>query len=243
MRNIIIVFCLSSAFILTGCGHTNELAKYDLTSKAFYFEDAVAPGAQQVNVDFSSPLESKVGVGKSENVSAWLDIAGAVTSIVSAVVSSETQEKLESAIDMNEVAYYVSQGIEEALARYYTVQSVESLQDNPEFIVETILISCQLGSSDKGVSILVEASSRIIDRKTATIVWEYSDSNVVPVTETGSSYTDPTGVSSALSVISAAQLADLSEKEIQAGVYNAAAGAGAMIAEVLREDIAEIRGN
>lgn len=239
MKKILIPLVTLMVLLFTGCGHTNELANYDLQSKTFHFEDGIAGGAQQVNVDFTTPLGTKKSLFSSGGFSAALDVAEAVSSIASAVVSSETNEKLRNAIDMNEMAYYVSEGIEKTLVRYYDIQGVESVTEQPMFIVETTLTKCQLGSNETGVGVLVEATSRIIDRTTATVVWEYEGSNVVPIKESAHSF-DRT-INTVSSVIGAAQLANLSEEEIQASVYDAGAGAGALIAEVLREDIAEIR--
>lgn len=241
LKKIIISFVYTLLLLFTGCGHTNELANYDLQSKTFHFEDGIAGGAQQVAVDFTTPLGTKKSLFSSGGFSAALDVAEAIGSVASAIVSSETSEKLRNAIDMNEMAYYVSEGIENTLVRYYDIQSVESVSEQPMFIVETILTKCQLGSNETGVGVLVEATSRIIDRATATIVWEYEGSNVVPIKESAHSF-DRT-VNTVSSVIGAAQLANLSEEEIQASVYDAAAGAGALIAEVLREDISELRSN
>lgn len=241
MKKTLVFISVLTVLMLTGCGHTNELANYDLQSKTFHFEDGIAGGAQQVNVDFSSPLGAEKSLFSSGGFSAALDVAEAVSSVASAIVSSETNEKLRNAIDMNEMAYNVSEGIEKTLVRYYDIQGVESISEQPMFIVETTLTKCQLGSNETGVGVLVEATSRIIDRTTATVVWEYEGSNVVPIKESAHSF-DRT-INTVSSVIGAAQLANLSEEEIKASVYDAAAGAGALIAEVLREDIAEVRSN
>lgn len=224
---------------LAGCGHTNELAKYDLQSKTFHFEDGVAGGAQQVAVNFSTPLGTETELFSSGGFSAAFDAVEAVSSIVSAAVSAETVEKLRGAVDMNEMAYYVSEGMERTLTNFYDIRGVESEIEQSMFIVQTTLTKCQLGSNESGVGVYVEATSRIIDRATANIVWEYEGGHVVPIRE-GSASFDQT-VNTVSSVIGAAQLANLSEEEIQESVYNAASGAGALIAEQLREDIAEVR--
>ncbi len=239
LKKIIIPFASVLIFLFTGCGHTNELANYDLQSKTFHFEDGVAGGAQQVQVDFTTPLGTKKSLFQSGGFSAALDVAEAVGSVVSAVVSSETAEKLVNSVDPAQMAYYVSEGIERTLTRFYDIKSVESQDEAPMFIVETVLTKCKLGSSDLGVSILVEATSRIIDRKTAKIVWEYEGTNIVPIRKSTGSFDRTTNT--VASVIGAAQLATLSEEEIQNSVYDAAAGAGALIAEVLREDISKTR--
>ena len=241
MKKALVLISVFSVLIFTGCGHTNELAKYDLQSKTFYFEDGVASDAQSVSVNFTTPLGTEKSFFSSGGFSAALDVAEAVSSVASAVISADATQKLERAVDVNEMAYYVSEGMEKALVRYYDIQGVES-QNESMFIVETILTKCQLGSNETGVGILVEATSRIIDRQTATVVWEYEGTNVVPIRESGGYSIDRT-VNTVSSVIGAAQLVDLSEEEIRTRVYNAASGAGAQIAEVLREDISEVRSN
>ncbi len=239
MKQILYVLFIMTIILFTGCGHTNELAKYDLHSKSFYFEDAVASGAQEVNVDFTTPLGTEKNIYSSGGFSAAVDVAEVIGSVASAVISSETESKLENVIDVSKMAYYVSEGMERTLTRYYDIQSVESQSSDPMFIVETTLTKCKLGSSERGVSILVEATSRIIDRNTATIVWEYNGDNIVPISTTTGSLDRTTNAVS--SIVSAAQLADLSEEEFETAVYDAAEGVGALIAEVLREDISEIR--
>ncbi len=242
MRRIISGIILTTALVfLTSCGHTNELANYDLKSKTFHFEDGVAGGAQQVAIDFSTPLGTGTELFSSGGFSAAFDAVEAVSSIASAALSADVVEKLRDAVDMNEMAYYVSEGMERTLTNFYDIRGVESDDEQSMFIVETILTKCQLGSNESGVGVYVEATSRIIDRTTANIVWEYEGANVVPIRE-GSSSFDQT-VNTVSSVIGAAQLANLSKEEIQASVYDAASGAGALIAEQLREDIAEVRTN
>ena len=243
MRRVLFGLAITIGLVFfSGCGHTNELAKYDLQSKSFHFVDGVAAGAQRVSVDFTTPLGTEKSLFSSGGFSAAVDVAEAVSSVASAVISADASEKLENAVNVSEMAYYVSEGIERTLTTYYDIRGVESEDEQSMFIVETVLTDCALGSNESGVGILVEASSRIIDRTTATVVWEYEGTNVVPVRESGGRSFDRT-VNTVSSVIGAAQLADLSEEEIQKRVYDAAAGAGALIAEQLREDIAEVRAN
>lgn len=241
MKKFSILLYLGAIILVAGCGHTNELANFDLNSKTFYFEDSIAPGAKKVKVDFDSPLTVNVDVN-SGKTNVLGGIFSAVAAVGSAIVSSTTKTKLENAIDASTMALYVSDGIEKTLTRYYNIKSVETLGDNPEYIVETILDKIQLGSTKEGVGVLVEATSRIIDKKLATIVWEKSNKNIIPVHETKALNNTKTD-KRINAVVSAAQLADLSEEEIQSIVYEAAEGAGKLIAETLRDDISDIRTN
>lgn len=241
MKKILLLALISLLLFFTGCGHTNELAKYDLQSQTFLFEYGVSSGAQRVSVDFTTPLGTKKTLFDNGNFSAAFDIAEAVGSVVSAVVSSETNDKLVNAVDVSEMARYTSDGMENTLARYYGIHTVTSLHEPHKFIVETILTNCRLGSNETGVGVLVEANTRIIDKETAKIIWEYDDANVVPLREGSNSFDQTTNVVS--SVIGAAQLATLSEEEIRRSADEAAAGVGSLIADRLREDISELRSN
>jgi hypothetical protein len=239
MKKLLVPLFTVALLIFTGCGHTNELANYNLQSQTFLFEYGVASGAQQVSVDFTTPLGTEKTLFSKGGFSAALDIAEAVGTAVSAIVSAETTEKLVNAIDVNEMAYYTSEGIENTLSRFYDIKSAASAEEPYNFIVETILTRCQLGSNETGVGVLVEATTRIIDKESANIVWEYEGENVVPLRE--GAYSFDRTVNTVSSVIGAAQLAGLSEEEIKASVDAAAAGVGALIAETLREDISEVR--
>jgi hypothetical protein len=88
----------------------------------------------------------------------------------------------------------------------------------------------------------VRAKSRMIDRKTGSIIWDDAESHTVPLTHTFGAAFAPKAVSSAASIYNAVELLSLSEEEIRSVIDQAAAQAGREIAETLREDIAEMHG-
>jgi len=151
--------------LFAGCGHTNELVKFNLNNKTFYFEDSVAPDAQKVKVDFNSPLKVNVNLntGKTKTLGG---LFSAISAVGSAIISSKTKDKLENALSGSKMASYVSSGIEKTLTQFYNIKNVGSLNNNPMFIVETELTKIQIGSTKDGVGVLVNAKSRIMDKKT-----------------------------------------------------------------------------
>ncbi len=229
MKNIYLTFIIITAIFLSGCGHTNELAKYNLSGQGFMFTNYVNAEAKTIQVT----TEKSYNGNKKKN-----DIISVLTEIGSNIVTADVKNKLQNSISTDTLNSYISSGLEKALVTYLNINPVGSLKDDPQFIVETDLNKCELVSTKRGVFVRVNAESRIIDRHSGKIIWVNSESESAPVGNNGYSEdgnTDP----NMNKAINAIQLAALSKEEIQNVINQAAITAGKMMGDTLREDVAE----
>ena len=224
IKYIIIIFL--PAMVLFGCTHTNELAKYSLSGKNFLFKQWVNPSLTRVSVDINTSYESK---------NPFVVILSDIGSTYS---ESEIKEKLQNAINADSIASSVSDGLREGLNTYYKINTVTSLEENPQYIVETKVEKFRLGSNSYGVFATVECSVIITDRNTARIVWENYETSTNPIRDVIITLGEPMLVRTTASVINAIRLMNMSNEEIRTAIYNAVIEAGKKQSDQLREDIA-----
>ena len=218
---------LLAGILISGCSHTNELAKYNINGQGMLFNDQTSGDAASLQI-----VNSTTGQNKEEKK----DLGSVLASIGSDILSETSKQKIIDAVKTDSMASYVSEGLKNALVTYLSVKPVESVNDNPQFIVETTLTSCKLLTSQSGVSVQVEATARIIDRTTGAIVWDDSETETVPIRSNGN-YADQDKNQTLNKVLGAVQLASLSETEIQNVVNQASKSAGRLMGDTLREDI------
>jgi hypothetical protein len=215
---------------LAGCAHTNELAKYDLTGRRMLFSDNTSPNAK--SLQFVNRVPDKKEKDKT-------DLLSIMASVGSDILSETSKNKIAGAVSTDSVASYVSGGLKNALVTFLNVNPVNSINDSPQFLTETVINSCQLVTGTQNVSIYVEASSRIIDRNSGNIVWDDNESETVPIEKNEAASNDN---SRALNkVFSAVQLSSLSPVEIQKDIDEAASSAGRMIGDTFRKDVVKLR--
>ncbi len=216
--------------LIGGCAHTNELAKYELSKKGILFVNNTSPDAATIKVVTQTPSDQK----KEKN-----DLLNTIASVGSDILSSSSVDKITNSVRTDSMAVYVSDGLKNALITYLNIEPVSSLQDDPQFVVETTLEECKLVASASSVSVSVRAYARIIDRKSGNIVWDDDETQIIPIRQ---DYSDTKDNSATLNkVFSAVQLASLSEKQIQHVVNVAAKGAGKEMGETLRKDVIDSR--
>lgn len=221
-----LLLSLIGVVAIAGCGHTNKLAKYNISGKtAIYRTYTTASAGSYAYVE--SPTKNNTVV----------DILAAVGS---GIASDQGRKKLQNAVNGDSIAQAVGRGISEATVDYLRLQPVASIADNPEIIVETELTQYNIVSGTYGVAIHVRGKSRVIERKTGIIVWEDSESHTIPLSETWVAGLGPKAVRSGASIFNAVQLLSLSEAEIRNVVNNGAVVAGREIGETLRDDVAEM---
>jgi ABC-type uncharacterized transport system auxiliary subunit len=226
MKRLLLLLILPFAVLLGACGHTNQLAKFNINGqKALY------------RASISSDAASSVAVIESPNDNTALGVAAAIGSVV---VSNEGRQKLERAINPDSVAQSVSAGIRQATREYLSIQPVGDISQNPDLIIETEVTDFKIVSSSAGLHVRVRGNSRIIDRKTGEIIWENAESHTVPISETYLAAIAPQAISSGVSIFNSVKLLTLSEDQIRAVVNSAATDAGKEIGETLREDVAEM---
>ena len=222
LDRVLLFFALSSSILIIGCGHTNKLANYNVRSQPFeILSEATTAGAA------SSSVAS--GTGNS--------LGDILAGINSSTLSEETAAKLRRAANADALAAQISKGFENALVSYLAVAPTKGYNPSATYRAETVLQNYSLSSDSTGTSAHISAISRIIQRSSGALVWQYSSSKDIALSTTSSSRTDGRAM---LSAVNAASLASMSESEIADIFHNAARQIGSDIGETLREDVAEL---
>lgn len=216
--------CILPVLFLVGCGHTNELSKYDLKEQGVLFRNSVSPDAAVIEI----VSESHSGKKNSK------DLISVIASVGSDILNETSISKIQKAVSTNSVADNVSAGLKDAMLTYLGIKPVESINDNPGFIVETTVYECKLINRSTGAYVKISAESQIIDRASGKIVWDNDESDTVPVKRNKNNYRGNND--NIENVINAIQLSSLSEKEIQKVVNDASRSAGSLMGNALRED-------
>jgi hypothetical protein len=222
-----ILLAILATVAAAGCSHTNNLAKYTFSNSKILFR-ARASGSGATFAAINNPVEKNV-------------VTGVIAAIGSGVVSDEGRAKLERAVNRDTIANAVARGMQQAVTDYLNVQTVTSIAEEPEFLVETDLTDYSIVSLSAGLFIKAEAKSRMIHRPTGAVVWENSESHTIPLSETYLAALGSAPVASGVSIYNAVKLLSLSAEELRSVVSHAAENVGEEIGETLREDIAEIR--
>lgn len=226
-RYLTLLTTVLAAAVVAACGHTNNLSRYDVVNKTALVKSfSSARGESSTSV--ASP---SAGV-----------VADFVAIIGSGVLSDQARRKLESAIVPDSIAAAVAEGMWNSATTYLNMKRVQSLEDSPDFVVETELTEFNLNSSSTGLSALVCAKSRMIDRRTGGIVWENSKRHTVNLSNTTLAAIAPDPIRTGVGIFNATKLLTMSEEEIREVVHSAAARVGTTIGDVLRKDIASMNG-
>ncbi|MBS1911971.1 MAG: hypothetical protein JST22_08305 [Bacteroidetes bacterium] len=225
MKSLSPLACLA-ALLLAACGHTNNLAKYNISGKSAIYRTTMAADAASALTIIEPPNDNTA--------------IGIATTIGSVIVGSEAQKKLERALNPDSLAQSVGLGMRQATSDYLNIRAVNDWTENPDLIIETTLTDCKLLSSSIGLAIKVRGDSRVIERGTGRLIWENSESHVVPLSETYLAGLAPRPVASGASIFNAIQLLNLSSEEIRKVVNSAATEAGREIGETLRQDVADL---
>ncbi len=229
MKKIYLTTIILTGLLLFGCGHINELAKYNVSGKGFLFREYTNPAAKTIQVT----TENSSNNNKKKNA-----VLSVLTNIGSSIITSDVKDKIQNSINTDTLNSYISNGLKKALITYLNIQPVASLKDNPQFIVETTLNKCELVSMNQGVFVRVHAKSRIINRRNGNIIWENSEYETAPVGKSNyaGNINSNKNINKAINVI---QLAALPKKEIRNVVYQAAITVGIIMGDTLRKDVAE----
>jgi hypothetical protein len=214
------------AIIFFGCAHTNELAKYNLTNKNILFKQCVNPALTRVTVDINTSYESN---------NPFVVILSDIGSLYS---EGEIREKIQKAVNADSIVKSISEGLKDGLNTYYRINAVSSLDENPNYILETKLEKFRLSSNSYGIFATVECTALITDRNSAKTVWENTESNSIPLNDVIISYGETTLVRTTASVINAIRLMNMTDEEIRTAISYAVKEAGKNQSDQLREDIA-----
>jgi hypothetical protein len=213
--------------IFFSCTHVNELSKYNLIGKKILLKQQVNAGVGRVNVTFNYDFFS----------SNFLEIV--LEEIGSGYVESEVKEKLQNAINFDSISNSISSGLEEGLATYCRTTFVNTLDSNPDFILENILNNFRLKSDSYGIYAQISTRGRLIDRQSAKLVWQNDETYTLPLGFTTFYYSGNKKITTTTGIINAVRLLQMTEEEIRASVEAAASEAGIRQSEQLRYDISE----
>jgi len=223
----LIILAFISVFNLN-CTHINELYKYDLSEKLYYFKYSVNPEISRVNIEINSGY-----YGSNFPVSVILSEIGG--SILGAGVS----EKLNNAIQPDSITFIISEGIKNGLTDYYDIIPVESISDEPDFIVETRLKKFSLTSNIYGVYANIDTKVLITSRMNAGTAWESDICSKYPIHDIITGYSSNPWVRTTGSVINAVRLMQMTEEEIKEAINNTVIMVSEEQTERLRQDIYE----
>lgn len=211
--------------LLYSCGSTNNLADYNLRQQTVFFDEIVAMTSAQVEIVHSNNKQAKTE----------LDVLGEIaTSIGKAVLTNETESKLREAARPRLVVDDISNGVENALVKYLMVVPSKTLDMDAKFIVTTTLEELKILSTTGGVYMRCKATVTITDRQSGGLVWENTEAENVPIRRTYASSNN-----TASTIAQAADLASLSQEEMEQAVESASNEVGRLMTETLREDINE----
>jgi hypothetical protein len=225
MKYIATLLLITTAFLFSSCGHTNELEKYDLKDKSFLYQYRIPGNAVDASTWVSSPTDGPAAI---------------ITIIGSSIAGDEAVKKLERAANPDTLALALSKGIENVTSTYIGIRRAKSLEENPDFIVETVLDKYELHSSDFGISVKVDGTTRVAERGTGKIIWEYDESETISMSDTW--YAGMLGPgSTVIGAFNIARLLNLPDSQLRAVLKAAAEEAGAKIAEEFRDDYADAR--
>lgn len=227
IKKILIFLPFSILLIITGCGtHINEFARFKLTNKNVYFKQYVNPDLTRVNVNINDYYYE-------DNL-----VTVIMKEVGGAIAESSVQEKLQNAINADSIAYAISESISEEMHTYFNTNSVENIDENPQYIAETRLERFRISSNTSGIYAIIETRIILTDRGTAKTVWENTESANVPIGDVIYDFTFNKYVRTAKGIINAIRLIQMSEEEIRAAINIAAGEAGKRQCDTLREDIA-----
>lgn len=225
MKYLATLFIAALGFLASSCGHTNELEHYDLKNKSFLYQYRIPADAINASTWISAPDDGP----------------GAIIAIIgSSIASDEAVKKLERAANPDTLALALSKGIENVTSTYLDIRRAKSVDDKPDFIVETILDKYELHTSDWGTSAEVQGTTRIAERGTGKIIWEYDECKTITMNDTW--YAGMLGPGSTImGAFNVARLLNLPDAELRAVLKRAAEEAGALIAEEFRDDYSKAR--
>ncbi|MBI3258510.1 MAG: hypothetical protein HYZ54_03380 [Ignavibacteriae bacterium] len=230
--SVLLLVCYS--FLGTGCGHLNKLSSVKFRNSSVYSDYQLSADAARGIVCLGY-ISAKPIVKDSSHT--FGQIINTIGTIGSTIATSSVESKIARSVSPDSLAWSVASGFEQILERYASVRPVNSIQANPEFIVETLLEHYELSSTQFGVYANVEVTSRIIERSTGKKVWGNSESKTIEL-----SNISPAGVFSPISrsvsgIVNMVQILSMSDEEVKGVLLAAAAEAGRKMGETFREDI------
>jgi hypothetical protein len=216
---------LSVIAVFSGCGHTNELAKYPFRSATYRMDVNVAGDAAQSHTHIPAPSHNPV-----------IEV---ITAVGEGIVGGELQNKIQ-AVNANLLATAVGDGVATVLATYAdaTIIHGDGAASRAEFIIESKLDKFTVSADELSSSVSVEEHLRIIHRQSAAVIWEDHETSSIPLRIDW--VPGPRPVRTATAVLNVAELLSMDQEALQGILQRAASEAGGRLGETMRRDIAAI---
>jgi hypothetical protein len=225
LLKLIILLCFG---FIAGCSGVNEFAKYDIRNSKILFKSSAKHTASNVRINLTNP-EILPGNSPIEII---------LTEVGENMMSSSVQEKIDKAYEPDTVSGKLSDGLMKGLLDYFNFTSVDTQGDNPDYLFETRLERFELSSGSYGMHALISAEVLIVDRKSAKTVWQNTERVSSPLKEAFYSYYPDRRVRTAVSIINAVRLMEMTEDEIRDAINFTAEELAYELTGVLRNDIA-----
>ncbi len=223
-RATLAVASLAMLFLVSGC-HTNELAKYQFRGATYRSETVTAANAAESHTHIPSPVHN-----------AFVDV---ITAVGEGIAGGALQQKVE-AVDAGLLSDAVGDGVEAVLKTYADAKilSYEDTTTQPDFIIESHLNKFSVNADAVSSNVTVDEYLRILDRKTAAVIWDDHESSTVLLRFDW--VPGPRPVRTAMAVLNLSDLLAMDTKDLQAVLQRASAEAGGKLGETLRSDIADL---
>jgi len=225
--NLLIVLIVP--VLIYGCAHTNNLAQYNISSSKILFKKYIPYDLSKVYVD--------INIGYGNNTKSIIGVI--LGGLASGYTEEQVQEKFRSAINRDSISTNIMNGIKDGLLTYYKINPVETLEDNPQFIMETQLLKFYVESSSYGIYVKARTKAILTDRNTTRTVWENDETSSVPINDVYIPSFGSQTIQTTKSIINAIRLMNMSEEELQYAINATAEEVGRMQSETLRKDIAD----
>jgi len=220
-------------FLIIGCGHSNELAKYNVAGAKIYVKETIRPKAKSIRIeeikDYSES-DKKKEEEKSD------DVLSVLSSIGKGIIAEDKREELINAVDTRMLLASISEQLKESMDTYLNVTWVENISDSPDYICEINLEDCKLQYNQSKVAVFVNSNAKFIERASGEIAWEDTESRSISLSEHYNNSVKDKALKDVLGIL---QLSSLDNEKVNRIVGDAASDVGLYMAETLREDIAE----
>jgi hypothetical protein len=220
------------AVMAGSCSSVNELAKYNLSGTKVLFKTRTGTSASRVSINFESSKKNKDGV----LIDILYDLGGGFA-------KKDVEAKIQRLFNPDSIAINVSGSIEDILKTYYNIIPVESLDDNPEIIVETQMNKYTLNVDEYNIYSHFSGTLTMIDRKTGGIIWKNTEGITEPFEEWNLNHAGNHSARDLSKVINLIKLMNMSDEEIINAIHYSASKIAYNLSDDLREDIADSRRN
>lgn len=222
---ILSLVIITAAFI--GCGHTNELARYDMSEKKVFFQYRAAADAVDADAFISGPAVNPI-----------TDIISAVGS---GIASDAAKGKLDRALSPDTLALHLATAIQGTAINMLRMKPAASMDENPDFVFETTLDNYTVSTDQTAIMISVTGTSALYDRATGECIWEYDASKTITVSQSYYSVLLPAEFQTAMGAFNAVKLLEMSEADLRKIFSGAAEEAGRLMGQELRDNYSKSR--